>query len=96
MAIYSRDGNDLSNLVHHSDRGVQFLSIRYSERRNDVAIVSSFRSQGDSHDNALAESFSGLYKTELIHRKSHWRNVEHVKWVKLNNDDWFNSRRIHE
>jgi len=69
MAIYSRNGNDLSNLVHHSDRGVQYLSIRYSERLSEAEIVASVGSKGDSYDNALAESFNGRYKTELIHRK---------------------------
>ena len=96
MAIYSRDHRDLSNLVHHSDRGVQYLSIRYSERLGEAAIVASVGSKGDSYDNALAESFNGLYKTELIHRKGPWRNVEHVEWATLNYVDWFNNRRIHE
>jgi transposase InsO family protein len=82
--------------VHHSDRGVQYLSIRYSERLNDAAIVASVGSKGDSYDNALAESFNGLYKTELIHRQGPWRNVEHVEWATLNYVHWFNSRRIHE
>ena len=96
MAIYSRDHRDLSNLVHHSDRGVQYLSIRYSERLGEAAIVASVGSKGDSYDNALVESFNGLYKTELIHRKGPWRNVEHVEWATLNYVDWFNNRRIHE
>ena len=96
MAIYSRNGRDLSALIHHSDRGVQYLSIRYSERLGDAEIVASVGSKGDSYDNALAESFNGLYKTELIHRKGPWRNVEHVEWATLNYVDWFNNRRIHE
>ncbi len=96
VAIYSRNGNDLSNLVHHSDRGVQYLSIRYSERLSEAEIVASVGSKGDSYDNALAESFNGLYKAELIHRKGPWRNVEHVEWATLNYVDWFNNRRIHE
>jgi putative transposase len=96
MAIYSHNGNDLSNLVHHSDRGVQYLWIRYSERLSEAEIVASVGSKGDSYDNALAESFNGLYKTELIHRKGPWRNVEHVEWATLNYVDWFNNRRIHE
>lgn len=96
MAIYSRNHRDLSNLVHHSDRGVQYLSIRYSERLGEAEIVASVGSKGDSYDNALAESFNGLYKTELIHRKGPWRNVEHVEWATLNYVDWFNNRRIHE
>ena len=96
MAIYSRNGNDLSELVHHSDRGVQYLSIRYSERLSEAEIVASVGSKGDSYDNALAESFNGLYKTELIHRKGPWRNIEDVEWATLNYVDWFNNRRIHE
>jgi putative transposase len=96
MAIYSRNGHDLSALIHHSDRGVQYLSIRYTERLGEAEIVASVGSKGDSYDNALAESFNGLYKTELIHRKGPWRNVEHVEWATLNYVDWFNNRRIHE
>ena len=96
MAIYSRNSQDLSNLVHHSDRGVQYLSIRYSERLGSADIVASVGSKGDSYDNALAESFNGLYKNELIHRKGPWRGVEHVEWETLNYVDWFNNRRIHE
>jgi transposase InsO family protein len=96
MAIYSRNGRDLSALIHHSDRGVQYLSIRYSERLGEAEIVASVGSKGDSYDNALAASFNGLYKTELIHRKGPWRNVEHVEWATLNYVDWFNNRRIHE
>jgi putative transposase len=96
MAIYSRNSQDLSNLVHHSDRGVQYLSIRYSERLGSADIVASVGSKGDSYDNAQAESFNGLYKNELIHRKGPWRGVEHVEWETLNYLDWFNNRRIHE
>ena len=96
MAIYSRNHRDLSSLIHHSDRGVQYLSIRYSERLGEAAIVASVGSKGDSYDNALAESFNGLYKTELIYQKGPWRNVEHVEWATLNYVDWFNNRRIHE
>ena len=69
MAIYSRNGEDLSDLVHHSDRGVQYLSIRFTERLAGAEILASVGSKGDSYDNALAESFNGLYKTELIHRQ---------------------------
>jgi putative transposase len=83
-------------LVHHSDRGVQYLSIRYCQRLNEAEIVASVESKGDSYDNALAESFNGLHKTELIHPQGPWRNVEHVEWVTLNYVDWFNNRRIHE
>ena len=95
MAIFAR-GADLAGLVHHSDRGVQYLSIRYSERLDEAGAVASVGSKGDSYDNALAESFNSLYKSELIHRKGPWRNVEHVEWATLNYVDWFNNRRIHE
>ena len=95
MALYARRHQDLSNLVHHSDRGVQYLSIRYTERLNEAGAVASVGSKGDSYDNALAESFNILYKTELIHRNGPWRNVEHVEWETLKYVDWFNNRRIH-
>ena len=73
----------------------QYLSIRYSERLGEAGVVASVGSRGDSYDNALAESFNGLYKTELIHRRGPWRNVEHVEWDTLNYVDWFNNRRLH-
>ena len=75
---------------------LKYLSIRYSERLNESQIVASVGSKGDSYDNALAESYNGLYKTELIHRQGPWRNVEHVEWATLNYVDWFNNQRIHE
>ena len=95
MAIFAR-GDDLEGLIHHSDRGVQYLSIRYSERLHDAGAVASVGSRGDSYDNAMAESFNSLYKSELIYRKGPWRHVEHVEWATLNCVDWFNHRRIHE
>ncbi len=75
MAIHSRQHRDLSQVIHHSDRGVQYLSIRYTERLGDADIVASVGSRGDSYDNALAESFNGQFKAELIHRKGPWRNI---------------------
>jgi putative transposase len=77
MAVWNRQraGDDLSQLVHHSDRGVQYLSIRYSERLADNAIVASVGSKGDSFDNAMAESFNGLYKWRLIYRQGPWRGL---------------------
>jgi putative transposase len=95
MAIYSRQNRDLSALVHHSDRGVQYLSIRYTERLAEAGAVASVGSRGDSYDNALAESFHGLYKAELIHRRGPWKSVEDVEWVTLTYVDWFNHRRLH-
>lgn len=95
MQVHSRNAQGLSELVHHSDRGVQYLSIRYSERLGEAVVVASAGSRGDSYNNALAESFNGLYKTELIHRRRPWRSVEHVRWNTLTYVDWFNNRRLH-
>ena len=95
MAVYARRDQDLTHLVHHSDRGVQYLSIRYTERLEEAGAVASVGSKGDSDDNALAESFNGLYKTELIHRRGPWKNADDVEWATLIYIDWFNNRRIH-
>jgi putative transposase len=96
MAIHSRRAaGGLAGLVHHSDRGVQYLSIRYTERLADAGVVSSVGSRGDSYDNAMAESFNGLYKTELIYREGPWKNADQVEWATLSYIDWFNRRRIH-
>ena len=94
MAIWNRKG-DLSELVHHSDRGSQYLAIRYTERLAEAGAVSSVGSKGDSYDNALAEAVNGLYKTELIYRGGPWRGIDHVElqtalWV-----EWWNNRRLH-
>ncbi len=95
MAIHSRRADGLDGLVHHSDRGVQYLSIRYTERLAEAGVVNSVGSRGDSYDNAMAESFNGLYKTELIYHEGPWQNAEHVEWATLTYVDWFNNRRIH-
>jgi putative transposase len=97
MAVFNRRraGADLSALVHHSDRGVQYLSIRYSERLADNRIVASVGSKGDSYDNALAESFNGLYKWELIYRQGPWRGLDDVEFATLTYVDWFNHQRLH-
>ncbi len=97
MAVWNRQraGADLDGLVHHSDRGVQYLSIRYSERLAANDIVASVGSKGDSYDNALAESFNGLYKWELIYRHGPWRGLDDVEFVTLTYVDWFNQRRLH-
>ena len=78
QALWSRQG-PFGGLVHHSDRGVQYLSIRYTERLADVGAVSSVGSRGDSYDNALAESVNGLYKAELVHRRGPWRGLEDLE-----------------
>jgi putative transposase len=95
MAIHSRRADGLDGLIHHSDRGVQYLSIRYTERLAEAGVVNSVGSKGDSYDNAMAESFNGLYKTELIFHEGPWKGVEDVEWATLTYIDWFNHRRIH-
>ena len=95
MAIWSRRDEDLGELVHHSDRGVQYLAIRYTERLAEAGAVTSVGSKGDSYDNALAETINGLYKTELIRRRGPWRTVEQVELATLGWVDWFNHRRLH-
>jgi putative transposase len=83
-------------LVHHSDRGVQYLSIRYTERLAEAGIEPSVGSVGDSYDHALAETINGLYKTEVIRRRSPWRSFEAVVLATLEWVDWFNNRRLLE
>lgn len=87
---------DRDRLTHHSDRGVQYLSIKYSERLEEAKIGASVGSVGDSYDNALAETINGLYKAEVIHRKSSWRTRDEVEWATLHWVDWFNNRRLLE
>ena len=95
MAIWTRQHDDLAGLIHHSDRGVQYLSIRYTERLEQEQAVTSVGSRGDSYDNALAETVNGLYKTELINRQGPWRTVEHVELATSRWVDWWNHRRLH-
>jgi transposase InsO family protein len=80
-------------LVHHSDRGVQYVSIKYTERLKDAGVEPSVGSVGDSYDNALAETINGLYKAEVIWRRGPWRNFEQVEFATLEWVDWFNNRR---
>jgi transposase InsO family protein len=94
QAVHSR--SDLEDLVHHSDRGVQYLSIRYTDRLAQMRIAPSVGSVGDSYDNALAETINGLYKTEVIHPNGPWRNAEEVEFATLEWVDWFNHRRLLE
>ena len=94
QALYDR--GDIEDLVHHSDRGTQYLSIRYTERLAEAGIETSVGSRGDSYDNALAESVIGLYKTEAIWPRGPWRNVEQVEFATLEWVDWFNHRRLLE
>jgi putative transposase len=90
-----REHADLRGLVHHSDRGGQYLSIRYSERLAEVGALPSVGSAGDSYDNAAAESLIGLFKTELIRRRGPWRGLDQVERATLEWVDWFNTRRVH-
>jgi transposase InsO family protein len=92
QALHARP--DLGGLVHHSDRGVQYRSIRYTERLAEVGIEPSVGSIGDSYDNALAETINGLFKTEVIHPNGPWRNLEEVEFATLEWVDWFNNRRL--
>lgn len=83
-------------LVHHSDRGSQYLSIRYSERLGEAGIEPSVGNTGDSYDNALAETINGLYKTELIHKRGPWKSVESLEWETQKWVTWFNHQRLLE
>ena len=94
QAIQARSG--LERLVHHSDRGVRYLSIRYTERLAEVGVEPSVGSVADWYDHALAETINGLYKTEVIHPNGPWRNVEEVEFAALEWVDGFNHRRLLE
>ena len=94
QALYDRPLGSAPALVHHSDRGVQYVSIRYTERLAEAGIEPSVGSRGDSYDNALAESVIGLYKTEVINRRGPWRTVEAVELATLDWVDWFNNSRL--
>ena len=96
QAIYDRCDAATGDLVHHSDRGTQYLSIRYTERLADAGIELSVGSRGDAYDNALAETVIGLFKTEVIRRCGPWRHLEAVEFATLVWVDWFNMRRLLE
>ena len=96
QALHERRPVHGGGLVHHSDRGNQYLSIRYTERLAEAGVEPSVGSVGDSYDNALAETINGLYKTEVIHRRGPWRSFEVVEFATLEWVDWFNSRRLLE
>ncbi|HCE6490479.1 TPA: IS3 family transposase [Pseudomonas aeruginosa] len=95
QALYARRPVGQGSLIHHSDRGVQYVSIRYTERLAEAGVEPSVGSVGDSYDNALAETINGLYKAEVIHRRS-WQNREAVELATLEWVDWFNHRRLLE
>ena len=96
QALYDRTVGAEDALVHHSDRGAQYLSIRYTERLAEAGIEPSVGRVGDSYDNALAESIIGLYKTEVIRQRGPWRHLEAVEFATLEWVDWFNHRRLLE
>jgi transposase InsO family protein len=95
QALHNRQV-EREELIHHSDRGVQYVSIRYSERLSEVGITPSVGSVGDSYDNALAETIIGLFKTELIRQRGPWRNLDEVEYATLTWVNWFNHHRLLE
>ena len=94
QAIHDRKPLSDASLVHHSDRGVQYVSIKYTERLAEAGLVPSVGSVGDSYDNALAETINGLYKAEVIYRRGSWKSMEAVEFATLEWVDWFNNRRL--
>jgi transposase InsO family protein len=96
QALYARRNEREGDLIHHSDRGSQYVSIRYSERLAEARIEPSVGSRGDSYDNALAETINGLYKAELIHRRAPWKTREAVELATLEWVSWFNHHRLLE
>jgi putative transposase len=95
QALHARQLEPHGGLIHHSDRGVQYVSIRYTERLAEAGIEPSVGSKGDSYDNALAETVNGLYKAELIHRRGPWKTKAAVELATLEWVAWFNARRLH-
>ena len=96
QALHERRPVHRGGLVHHSDRGSQYVSIKYTERLAEAGVEPSVGSVGDSYDNALAETINGLYKAEVIHRRGPWRSFEAVEFATLEWVDWFNNRRLLE
>jgi putative transposase len=96
QALHDRRPARRGELIHHSDRGIQYVSIRYTERLAEAGIEPSVGSVGDSYDNALAETINGLFKAEVIHRRGPWRHAEAVEFATLEWVDWFNHRRLLE
>jgi transposase InsO family protein len=96
QALYARQPDRDDALIHHSDRGSQYVSIRYSERLAEAGIEPSVGSRGDSYDNALAETINGLYKAELIHRRAPWKTKAAVELATLEWVAWYNTQRLLE
>jgi len=97
MGLWTRQhcGRDPKNVVHHSDKGVQYVALRYTQRLADAGAVASVGSTGDSYDNALAEAFNSLFKAELIRNKGPWKNIDDLEIAVAEYIDWFNHRRLH-
>ena len=97
MAIWRREsqGADLRKLVHHSDKGVQYRAIRYTQRLAEAGAVASVGSNGDSYDNAMAEAFNSLYKAELVRNRGPWRGLDDLEMATVEYIDWYNNRRLH-
>lgn len=97
MGIWTRQhaGHDVSGLTHHSDKGVQYVAVRYTQRLSEAGAVASVGSTGDSYDNALAEAFNSLYKAELIRNHGPWKNIDDLEIATAEYIDWFNHRRLH-
>lgn len=97
MGIWTRrrEGRDLSGLTHHSDRGVQYVAVRYTQRLAEAGAVASVGTTGDSYDNALAEAFNSLFKAELVRNKGPWKGIDDLEIATAEYIDWFNHRRLH-
>jgi putative transposase len=97
MAVWNRAhvGRRIDGLVHHSDRGVQYLAVRYTQRLAEAGAVASVGATGDSYDNALAEAFHSLFKAELVRNRGPWKNLDEVEIAVAEYVDWFNHRRLH-
>jgi putative transposase len=95
MAVWNRRTALIGGVIAHSDAGGQYVSVRYTERLAEIGARPSIGTVGDSYDNGLAESFNGIYKTELIRRRGPWRNADHVELETLAYIEWFNHRRLH-
>jgi putative transposase len=97
MGIWTRRraGRDLGGLIHHSDKGVQYVAVRYTQRLAEAGAVASVGSTGDSYDNALAEAFNSLFKAELVRNKGPWKGIDDLEIAVAEYIDWFNHRRLH-
>jgi putative transposase len=97
MGIWNRTraGQDMSGLTHRSDKGVQYVAVRYTQRLAEAGAVASVGSTGDSYDNALAEAFNSLFKAELVRNKGPWKNIDDLEIATAEYIDWFNHRRLH-